>query len=561
MGFWGKNKWFVLVLVVALAVLGVVALMLFRKPSQTGQPNLELSIVAPKAVDIGTETVMQFILANKETKTISKPKVEVMFPSGATFVESQPKPTNLTGTVYELADISPGANVVLWLKIKLDGNVGETKTITAKTLFSLAGLTAEFTTTKSADLTLTSSGMSVSVTGPNSAANGQPVSYSVRYDNQTDKDYDKARITMTLPSSFQMAEASPKPSFSSNTWDILDLKAGTSGEIRLSGSYTATGGEFLKVKAELSIPDASGNYFKQSENEFTTTIGSQPLQVSQTVVTEQQDGVALPGDMLTYNIKYQNTSADAARAVRVIFSFNSPTVDMATVQAEGGKVSGNEVTWTAGGKSSLEVLSPNDAGVLSLSIKVKNPPVNDRTLNPEVKTSVKIISNEYQDFQKGNDLLVKIASTPAISTSLAGSGGALPPRVGVRSSFQVSLMLQNTTSDILDSDVVAFLPTGVTFEASSLAGIEAGKVSYDVNTGKLTWKVGVLRAYSGAFAPKRQLDFQVSVIPSSSQTGMVLNLLRDIKFTGLENFTQRDISLKTDDVTTLDLGNEGRVGR
>lgn len=557
--FWAKNKWFVLILILSLAVIGLLVFLFTKNNNPKNfEPKVDFKIDAPAEVGSGSDGVIKFIIANGENKTISKPELEVVYPTGATFVESQPKSANLSGTVFELADLSPGANVTVFIKMKFESNVGEALRFSAKVKYQLSGLSARFENTASVEVGVSASGLSVNISGPNSASNGQPVSYTIRYANQTDQDFDRARIVVNLPPSFQTALSTPKPNVGSDTWDVADFTQGKSGEIKLDGSFSASGSEYLKITASLLLPNQSGSFLKLAENEFVTTIGSQPLQVSQEA-NLSKSGYVFPGDSVSYTVKYQNTATTAARGVRIVFSFDNNTIDQTSIQAEGAQVSGGEVIWSAASKQTLEVLSPNDGGTLVVRAKVKNPPVNDRTVNPDVKTSLKIISNEYENFLKGNDLSVKIASEPELSGVVDYVDGAKQLKVGVKTTFQLSLVLKNTTSDILDSELTAFLPPGVSFKADTLGQAEAGRISFDGSTGKLVWKVGVLRAYTGTFAPKRQLDFQVDLIPGGGQVDTTPDLLRSIKFTGLENFTQRNISLSIDDLNTGDYNKQSRV--
>ncbi len=559
-GFWGRNKWFVLILVFSLGVLAILAWVFTRQPDAPKQPKLSFKIEAPSEIQSGGEAVVKYVLENKETRVVAEPRLQIVLPAGASFVDAQPKAVNLSGTLYELADLSPGASVTVFVKAKFESGLGESLVFSGKVNFQLQGLSARFESSAEASAKIVTAGLSVEVSGPNSAANGQPVSYTVRYANQTEKDYPRVRLAVVFPPGFQLALATPKPNGGANTWDIDQLTSGSSGELKLDGSYSATGGESQKFRAELQLAGEDGKFYKQAEGEFSTLMQSQPLRVSQAVAMQDR-AYALAGDELSYTINYQNTATTAARGARIVFTFVNNTIDLSSIEAEGAQVSGNEVTWSAASSTSLEVLSPNDSGTLRVSARIKNPPVNDRTVNPDVKTSVKIIANEYDSFIKGNDQTVKIGSEPALESTVDFVGGTRPLTVGSQSTYQVNLLLKNTTSDVVDGELVAFLPPGVVFQASTLNQAEAGKVSFNQSTGKLVWTVGSLRAYTGTFAPKRQLSFQVQVTPAISQVGISPELLKNIVFTGLENYTQREIELKDKNLSTSDFDQQDRVQR
>lgn len=559
-GFWVKNKWFVLILVLGMLAVAVLAWLALRKPSVSGQPDFKISIEAPTQINAGGEVVLKAILANNESRTVDSPTVEVVFPSGATFIQAEPKPSNLSGTLYSLSDIAPGANVVLWLKVKMDGSVGDSGRFLVKSKYKLSGISADFETTTEHVIALSSAGLTLNWAGPETAANGQPVVYTLRYSNQSEQDVESMRVLVSLPPAFQLASTSPSANYGSSGWDIGDFKIGVEGELKLEGSFSSSSGQTLPFTAEMLVADGKGGFFKQAQAEFRTSLGSEPLVVTQEFQAGKEGDVVFAGDNISYSIKYQNLSSSAARGVRIVFAFESDTVDLASVRAEGAKISNREVTWSAGSTGSLEVLNPNSSGTLQVSAKVKKPAVSGNYKNPEVKTSVKIISNEYDSFLNGNSVTLKVGSEATLAGSASYSSGAKPIKVGNETYYEVSLSLSNTTSDLLDSELIAYIPSGAKLDASSVNLDEAGRINFDPTTGRLSWKVGVLRAHSGTFIPKRELKFKVGFIPSAAEVGDVVDLADKIEFIGKDAFADREVVLTSSKISTSAFGSgEGRV--
>jgi hypothetical protein len=207
----------------------------------------------------------------------------------------------------------------------------------------------------------------------------------------------------------------------------------------------------------------------------------------------------------------------------------------------------------------LEVLNPNESGSVSFSVKIKNPPVKDTSKNIEVKSSVKIKSDEYSEFLPGNNLAIKISTLARVETSLEHVGGALPPRVGESSTYRLNISLRNGTNDLRDGILTAFIPvtSGGVDVASIQPAKEVGLVSFDQSTGKLTWKVGALPAHTGDFSPLRKMSIQVRIIPSSSQVGSQPELLKTISFTATDSFTEQSVNLTGSGLNTGHLQDGG----
>lgn len=556
-GFLTKNKWYILVLSLALLILGIMAYFAFSKPSKVDEPKVKVEIVVPDKVASGTEGIIKAVVFNGDSRTITKGELELVYPNGVQFSSSNPNAENLSGNLFAIPDLSPGANTTVFIKLKFLGGVGDNLKLSAKFSFALAGLSAQFDTRVEALTVLSTAGMTVDIDGPTTATNGQLVSYTIHYSNASTESFDRVRLELNMPVQFQFADSKPAPSQGQNVWDIGKLAPGNSGEVVVSGAYvSASQGSNVPWQVRLLVPDALGAYYAQSTGEFTTGIANLPLVVSESVSGGQREGVAKPGDNLQYKIDYQNNATVAARGVRIVMTVDSATVDLSTVQAEGASISGNTITWNAVSKPELEVLNPNESGSLSLSLKIRDVPVQDRSVNPTVVTSVKIKSDEYDAYLPGNKLEVKISTQFNMETVVSFLDGARPPKVGQATRYKVTINLKNTTNDISSSTLSMFIASGSSgFDINSVNAAESKAVSYDASTGKLTWRVETLKAHSGDFSPARNLEFVVRVVPALASVGLPITLVKNIQFSGTDTSTNQIINRTANPVTSTDSGN------
>lgn len=561
--FLKRNKWFVLIAVFAVVIIGILAYAAFRKPAASQETKVVLELVAPTEVQSGNEGVLKAVITNNDSKSIENLELELVYPNGVVYVSSNPSAQNLSGSSFRLPNLSPGQNVAVLAKLRYEGGIGENRNVVAKLRYKLSGLSAEFAKEARAGTTLVAAGVTLDIQGPQDATNSELVTYTIQYANQSQQNFDRVRIKVVLPPGFQFAGSQPIPSQGKDTWDILGLPVGQTGQITMSGAYqSATPGQGAVVSAELLVPDVNGGYFSQGQASFATQIASTPLLVTQTWSGKTEGNLQTdPGQGLQYHITFQNNAPVAARGVRVVFTVESLTADLSTLSAEGAIIAGNTVTWSAASQPTLEVLNPNESGSVDVYVQVKNPPIKDRSVNPDVVTSVKIISNEYDAYMSGNKIQVKLNTQPRLESSSSFTSGPKPPKVGQMSRYTVTLALRNTTNDVTGGVFTAYIPNTNGFDMSSVTKAEAGKVTYDSSTGKLVWTVDTLSAHTGEFSPVRSLQFQVSATPASAHIGKPIVLMKDAVFKGVDSFTQKPVTLQIADINSQDAAGSSGSGQ
>jgi hypothetical protein len=563
-GFFARNKLFVGIFLVALVVITVFAVFAFRKSPVAAQPKVTLELSAPAEVPSSTEAVVRATITNNDSHALSGGELELVYPTGVVFVSSNPQPDNLSGTSFKVPALPPGANIAIFAKLRFEGGVGESRKFVGHLKYSVSGISAEFSRDAESTSRLVAAGVSIDVQGPASVTNSQLVTYTLHYANQSTQTFDRVRVKLAMPQGFQFAQSSPSPVQGTDTWDVGQLVPNASGDITVNGTFSsATPGASIPFSVQLLVPDKNGGYYTQAEGKFATTIQNQPLVISQALSSGDADHtlVAAPGSTLQYRISYQNNATTAARGVRIVFSVDSSTADLSSLQAEGAVISGNTVTWSAASSPDLEVLNPNESGNVSVSVRIKDPPVKDRTINPDLVTNVKIKADEYDTFLPGNKLQIKLSTHFGIEGTPTYLDGQKPPRVGQATRYTVTVALKSSTSDVADSVVTMYVATGgASFDKTSVSASEADAVTYDPSTGKVTWRVGTLRAHTGDFTPARSLQFALRVVPSSSQVSRPITLVKNVQFSGKDVNTTQTVSGKIDEITSTDGANNSYEG-
>jgi len=117
----------------------------------------------------------------------------------------------------------------------------------------------------------------------------------------------------------------------------------------------------------------------------------------------------------------------------------------------------------------------------------------------------------------------------------------MPPRAEATTTYSIVWALGNTQNDVTESRVTAQLAPAVKWVKATSLGSE--DISYDENSNTVTWNVGTLASGVGFNTERREVTFQISLTPSTSQVGTTPTLVNAISFTGVESLAQKSINI------------------
>lgn len=559
--FYRDNKLYVWASLAGIFILSILGYFAFRPGQSEVKPaKVEVVVDAPATAPSGGEQVYKVKIANQDSTKLVDVELEVAYPEGVSYVGSTPKATSLSGTTFPVPDLSPGDNVAVLVKTKVQGEINEEKKVLFRLRYKFSNFNSEFISENTHTVRLVASDIALELSGPESTNNAQVVSYILKYKNDSDETIENARIELEYPDKFKFGESDPQPSLSDNVWNIGDLASGQTGTITFKGSFlSANTGQSQTFTASFLVLDEQGRFFAQGNTTFTTSIGSLPLSVTQEVTSGAADGIVEPGATLTYKLNYRNNTAVPVRGVQISLALDSNAIDFGSIRAEGAQVNNDTITWNASSQQSLETLNPNESGNLTFSVQINNPPVRDTSTKLEVKSTVRIKSAESSDYFAGNDLALKVSTLASVETSVEWVSGALPPRVGEATTYRLNIALRNGTNELRDGILTAFIPvsSGGVDISSVQPAKEASLVTFDQSTGKLTWKVGILSTHIGDFAPLRKMSILVRLIPSAAQAGQSPDLLKSVVFTATDSFTLEALRLTGSALTTANISDGG----
>ncbi len=558
--FYSDNKWYVWAIIAGLLIIAGLAVYAFypRKVERTQEAKVQIDISSPETVATGGEVVYKIRVQNNDSAKLTDMHLELVYDTGMSYVTSSPKSENLSGTQFNVPDLSSGQNAVVIVKTLAQGNVNDQKRLVVRLNYRFENFNSPFVTEQSSTVRLIAADVNLDINGPDKVNNGDTVKYDIFYRNNSKKDIDNARIQLTYPEGFSFDSSTPQPSLGNNIWNVGSIKSQTSGKISLQGVFKgAKAGQKSDFKAEFLVIDDSGNFYTQSSVTNEIEIQDQPLVVEQKFI-DNNGGIVKPGDSVTVEISFRNNTSIANTGVQLVAQIDSNSVVASSIQAESAYVQDKTITWNGSSLGILESLNSADEGKVRYTFTVANP-ASKLDTNITISNKIKIKSNQNTTFINGSPISVKVSSPSTMSGKAEYSSGQNPPQVGKSSSYKVALSLTNSSNDYREGVVIAYVPVGVTLDAATISNQEKNLVKYDSSTGKLVWSLGKLSAYSGVGQSPRTLTFNVKFTPGSNQVGKEVVLLKTITFTAKDDFTDQNINLDTQDLSS-DTGNgNGRV--
>ncbi len=426
---------------------------------------------------------------------------------------------------------------------------------------------SRFEIRKEETVLISSSVVAVSVSKPDQILNGSLFSFDVNYTNNSSFDFPNMVLEADFPDSFTFDSSSPGQSSLSNTWQLGSLLANSTGTLSIKGEFANSSVSSFDIPLKLYAVINGTNY---EVADYTANFPLAPSPIGISISVNGSDHyVAKPVDTLNYSIQYVNKSGIALKDAKVK-AVLSGFADWTKVKTDGiFDPLSRTITWDSKTTPDLQFLEPGAIGNLSLSlITSSNIPTSLQglsTKNLYVKADISITSPSVPYYISSNQTFAETSEETRVSSVVylsskalfrdAGSGianvGSLPPRVGTPTDFTIHWLLSNFGNDLSNVSISAPLPSGITFTGVTKSTIASSSIVYSSSTGSVVWNIGDVGANSGFITGPIEGVFQVEATPTKDEVGSYEDLLGKTTLKASDDFTNSNISISADPVTTL----------
>jgi len=540
--------------------------------------NIDVVISGPVSIPGGEPVIFGVKVTNNNNADLQLVDMSVAFPAGAT----DPNNPTQTLTSYDqlLGDIPIGQSTSTKVSAIIFGEENMQKTITATLTYKIKGSSAVFTKVATYDVLINSSPITVTASSFSSITSGQEFDMTVVLKSNSHDVLKNVLLKADYPFGYTFISSNVKSLTDNATWRIGDIPSGGQQTVvihgKLQGENTDTRIFHFTVGAQSSSNIA--------------VIGTQYGTVSQNVAIEK------PFMALTLSINNDNASSDVVgnfgTPERVSLNwFNNLSVsvsnavitvnlsgtayDKLKVQPDVGYFdsANNKIVWNQQTNPELGSIAAGANGSVSFTVIPGNNSGTSggQSVNPRVVISASVTADRTQETGVSDSLSSAVSRNVDVSSNISLSGrivrtvgpftntGPIPPKAEQKTTYTVVWTISNTTSAVSNAVVTATLPPYVTWSGSVLPSTE--NVTYDNNTGTITWNAGSVNPYStNTSANRREVDFQISFQPSITQVASAPTLVNQASLTAKDNFTGTSLSSQQDYLTSSYSTDPGYVG-
>lgn len=540
--------------------------------SSFSDKDVIITLEAPDHATSGDQITYTVKYQNNTKVDLSQMSFRLFYPDGS-IVLKDGNPVASGSDAFMVDTLKPGESATKTFTTFIVGDKGTIQTARLNVIFNAGTLKSSFQRDITAATTITALPVTLTLVAPPTAVSGQAVEYILDLRNDSGADMSDLKAVLTYPDGFVVQKMTPQPSVGNTTWSIDTLKSSEGKRITIDGALSGNERETKTITAVLQR-NLNGQYVDYVRTDSFTMISSPLLSV--TVAPEGgRDYVAFAGDTLRYTVTYGNNSRYTLLGMTLGVKLEGDMYDTAHLQVQGGSYDDGTrtITFDSSGVPDFSALPPGKTGRLTFSIPLKVG-VSDGSLGGAktffVKATAQFSTTNVPTGVDGTEVsaldsvITKIGSQPALAQAAlydnnAGSG-PMPPTVGAETTFTIRWQLTNPGNDVRNAVVTGTLPPGVTFKGGA-ATANGTAPAYDKTRNTVTWVVGTLPFGTGNGTARYEATFQVSIKPSSNQSGQSVKLITAATLSGVDGFTGLNVQSIQRDLTTDNVENHLNAGR
>ncbi|MBU3922763.1 hypothetical protein KJ684_00800 [Patescibacteria group bacterium] len=555
-----KNLPKTLIIVFVVLILMFIGAILWGQNSFS-KSKVSINVEISKDIASGDEVEFKIKYENNNRVNLNDANLIIAYPTGTFDINGK----ELFQEARNIGTINRKSNGEETFKARFVGQKGDIKNLSIKLDYLPQNISSRFENSSSARIEINSTLIEINIEGSEKAVNGQDVNYVIEYENKSEQDFFNLRIEIDYSSDFELKESNPEPI--NGVWEIESLEVGEKGIIDLIGVLQGLEMENKILKTTIGKQE-NGKFIQYSQAEFVTQISPSPILLNIKARNHDDDCILNIGQSISYDVEFKNNTDVALRELILKVYLDSRAFDFKTVENNKGFFDSrdNSIIWSGADVSELNLLEPNQSGKLSFSINLmRSIPIfnnNDKNFEliaiSEIQTLTIPEKFSVSELRFTDKLTCKLNSTLDLITEVyyyepeAGiiNQGPIPPSVGQLTNYTVHWQIVNTSNDIENVRVSAFLPQGIEWSNFYLNDNSNTNVQYNERTKEVVWEIPYISSGTGIFKEWYELVFQIGLRPSVNQIATMPILINESSIEGKDNFTQNILKDFTPAVST-----------
>ena len=551
------KKFFIFALAFFVLALGASAYIILSGSNIVSTENLEVNLKGPSSIKGGEELNLGITISNNNTTPIEFVDLVVTFPAGTREAGNLEK--EMTRFRKNLGTLKQGMVTNESIKAVLFGEALAHQEIKVAVEYRTAGSNVIFEKIKTYDVQISTSPINLTLSTPEEVNVGNQIELSVDVRAQAQNTLANVLVRMDYPAGFKFKQASPKPAFGNNIWNLGALKDEVPRHIKIIGIlegqdaekklFRATAGTATAGKETvIGVPYGSTNALVLMRRSFVDLTATLSGESTSEVTTD-------PAQTIRGSVNWTNNLPDKLLNAEITVHFSGNALDQARVSPGSGayRSTDDTIVWTRQHYDSLAVIEPGSSSQVNYDFSILDSSRLSSLgiRNPSVKADITLTATRIVDGGQGQEVratlskLVRVNSYLDFSTEALYSigpfanSGPMPPRPNQETTYTVKWSVVNTANDLDGVLVRGTLPSHARFLGNiSPSGTD---LRYDVTTGIVTWNIGRMEAVPGA-TPVREALFQIALLPSQPQVSQTIPIMTGMSVSGRDLFTGAKLS-------------------
>ena len=550
------RKFLVISIIFFVGAVSVAGFLFYSGSLTVSGKNVRVAVSGPSQVSAGEKMPLDIVVANNNDLALENARLLITYPDGARRID-EPR-QRAEREEIDLGRLNAGEQTRAAVGARLYGAKDATSSIQLQLEYGLDNSNAVLTKTTRHEVRIESAPVSVAVDGPAKVNAGQKNTYEVRIASNAGVPLENVVFRARYPSQFRFLSASPAPDDGETIWRVPTLEPGAEHRILLTGLLEAETDEertvtFTTGRAESNAPNRIRTVFDESKK----TLAVEAPYIGLAVRLSGQpiaDAAPTLSQEIPLEVSWRNNLAGRITNAQINTVIGGNAVDFDEIDAGDGfyRSVDKRLVWSPNSVSELRSVPSGQR----LSHKATIPTISfddaveQRLQNPTISFDVSAAASQSDQADAPGTVSASTQATVKLDTRIGlaqetryktgpfTNDGPVPPRVNTETTYTVRLGATSSFNDVRDAELTAVLPPAVTWAGNT----SSEAVTYNRSTRTVIWDIGSVRALSGYGRDPRTVLFQLKLTPSIAQLGNPVALLRDMRISGTDVFTGREVS-------------------
>lgn len=528
-------------------------------------PNTEILINAPRTIGAGEMFAFEALIQNQNQVPIKFVTIDVQFPEGTRALEDISLPYQSSQDKIEILQI--GEVIKKNYSALLFGEEGEKKEITVFITYQVDGSTVLFKKEKKFDVVLNSTPIRLTVTNVKETTSGQELEFTLELVSNSTQTLKNIIVQAVYPFGFSYKNSTILPQEDKKTWLIETLNPKETRTFKIQGAINGQNNDDKFFAFTVGLQDPNNVQSPQvvfTKKDTIVSIKRPFLEANLSINEKSGDVIILdPNSRAEGIISFTNNTNLPLRNAVISLLFKTNSIRDESISVSNGFYQSltDIITWDNSTSQNLRLIPVGSSNSVEFNFITNIFNEEKIIINPEATFTINIKANRNPE-NKVSDIIensitkkIKINSSIDINvwsefkSDFFLNTGPVPPKAEQKTTYTSVIELKNTYNNVTNSVVKFRIPNYVQYEG--LFKPESENVTYDPVTREITWNIGDVPAKTGYIGgSKKQLAFQVSIIPSVSQVNTIPILVSDIFFSGVDTFTQSELGKRAENIGT-----------